>query len=201
MSNLSYGLLSYDVPIHRQSAYNKLRKAIRARTIMATWSCYFFPWQERDSLARLIEDLNEDLPKKDKITFSLLKFDPSEEDKLAQMVVDGIQKVMAGARDLLIKRILDTKKKLEAGEAQLIDLKQTIGQGHRDAMKAIKEAEGLAIRFEQSGNMVDAIASYSKMIEAIVAEQRDEYQKLQDAENAIATAKANASKDEVVCQT
>jgi hypothetical protein len=187
---MRYGMLMYDVPIDRQSAYNKLRKALKGTAIMSTWSCYFFPWADRDMLLRVIEDLNDDDNRK--ITFNVLLFDESEEEKLAQMVVDGIQRLMANARNAVAKAILKAEGELAKGEAQLIDLRQAIAHSHGEAKKVLKDATSLALRFEQSNNLTDAIASYTRTIEAIVAERNENYARLLREENERASAKAQA---------
>ena len=161
---------------------------MRESSIMMNWSAYFFPWAERDALARVIEDLNED--HNDKISFNIIKFDDAEEDKLAQMVVDGIRKVLSSAHKSMVKRLSDANEAIEKGESQLIDLKQSIGHSHREAKKAIKEATALAMRFEQTSNLEDAIATYVKIIEALAAEKHELYAEMAKSENEKFSVKA-----------
>ena len=74
---------------------------------------------------------------------------------------------------------------LEVGDrAPDFSLSGSDGQTHSLEQFRGKKAVALALRFEQTNNLNDAIESYAKSIEAYVEEEKVEAQKRQDAENA-----------------
>ncbi len=112
---LEYGVLVYDVPLTQRSLYNKLRKKIRKFGIPMTWSVYLIPWGERDMVQAVLDGINSEKP--NIISSSIIKFDASEEKKLARAAQDGLVAMIGNAKELMMKRL----KKAEENHARIIE--------------------------------------------------------------------------------
>lgn len=170
MSKLDYGVWNYDVPAHRKSVYNTLRRRTKRVAIAMSWSVYLVPWGVKDQIDGIVDEANK-LPDgspvavRDRITSSVLKFDNSEKDTLNEVARSGLRDILSKAKRLLTQRTRRIREELTKSE----DYAEAIGgtkAAYRGAAKALEEAEELALVFHLGDNMEAAFLSYRKSLDA-----------------------------------
>jgi hypothetical protein len=183
MSKLTYGLLSYDVPINERGVYTKLRKAIRRIAIPINFSAYLIPWGARDTVMAILSELHSQKP--NVIASDVIKFDDSEQEKLDQAAEKGLRTILSNAvktmNDQLSKAEIEYAQAVKAiddarsskNEQEIVALNNYISREREMKVdKAIKKAKQklddattLAVTFNLTRQIDYAAAEFQKLIE------------------------------------
>ena len=163
MVSMAVGIVSYDVPMHRKSVYSKIRSPIRGYTMMLSWSCYLFPWGHKDVLEKAITRANFDkdgnaLPQKDRVRYSIAKFDGSDPQALQDMITQSYDNMLANIKESFRKSLEKADERGAEDDAKNDILKR--------ARRHLKEMESLALIFALTDNYSIALAAFSNQIQA-----------------------------------
>jgi len=151
---VEYGLLSYDCPSTKRSAYNRISRIIRGNSIMMSWSCYLVNWGVKDILQNA---LAEEAQKTPGLIYGFHKFDPSEEKALTQLAQQKFREMISKNKKILMEKIAEVKNgaSLDIGHA-------AIGR----ALKKIQEAEQVAFTFVMGDSVAHGLAAFKNLIDA-----------------------------------
>lgn len=169
-TGLSYGICMYDVPTNMRHLYGKIRNALGPNSILQTWSCRMFPWSLRDHVEGALEDINEELPRADRIRYRILLLDGSQTEEHEQMVFEALQRLLRQLHNKLRNRIKSADEKIteaeDKGETAKLPMDKARAVACRKARKDLDEARRLALLFDAEKSMESALKSYNKIIDA-----------------------------------
>jgi hypothetical protein len=162
MAELSASLLSYDVPYHRKSLYSKIRTIIRSNGIMLTYSAYIVPFSHTLAIETAINRTNFDkdgqpVPYKDKIRYSLAKFDSTDQAALKLMVKTAYENMLTNIKESFRKAL---QKAEEKGSD---DIKSDAVKRSR---RCLRDMQKLALIFALSDDFCTALAAFQSQIDA-----------------------------------
>lgn len=164
---MSYGVVTYDIPKHRKSAYSKVRNKIRRKTIMQTWSAYLFPWGLYDEIKKIFENLNKDetgslLPKRDLIRFSIFKYDSEVSGPdLLQSAKDAMVKMIGTAKQAINQMLYELHADVEV---EFSDKVKSAYNAIGRAKKVKEDIEALVVIFNLTDDLKAGILAFQGYI-------------------------------------
>ena len=124
-----YGLLMFDVPVSRPYLYTKIRKAVGKCCVPVNLSVYMFDWGLKNSLDMSFQSMNAYT----EASVHMVKFDPSEKDKLEELANKQLEIVFskinfrlqqalkdAGSSEAKEKTLSTVEKRLQGYERLLV---------------------------------------------------------------------------------
>lgn len=186
MSTPEFGVVTYDVPKHRKSAYAKIRRKLRRKTIMQTWSAYLFPWALYKDIKKVFDDLNQDdtgssVPQRDIVRFSIFKYDSAVSGAdLLQSAKDEMVKMIGRAKQAINEMMLELHAD---SENEFSDKVKSAYNAVGRASKVKEDVEALVMIF----NLTDDLKAGILAFQGYIIAKRKEIEKLEDAVEAAGT--------------
>lgn len=199
-TGLDFSILFYDVPVGQTRLYNVIANVLRKRALFVNLSCYLIQMAQRNQLEMALNQamekeeeacLKEGKPFK-RIDYKILRFDPSETEKLRQISAEELRKQVAAIGTSLIESIDRYDENLKCGKYD-VDTHLTRFKGaYRKAKRDLDEARGLALLFLIDKDVATAIDATVKVMDA----QKTVLDKEKDAAKAREEAAAKAESEE-----
>lgn len=172
MSDVTKGVLVYDVPDGAMKLYGRLRRLICWKhALMVNKSVYLIDWGSKAQIDEIIKDAMEETGEKADI--SMLPFDASSDDELKDMAIRAMNRMLTETKSRLKKRIEKAKltidAKIAAGE-EVPNAVDIIRRNQKRILSEVKrrlqQAEGLALVFGFTGEIEAAFEAVKETLSA-----------------------------------
>lgn len=174
-SDVSRGVLVYDVPDAAKLLYSRIRRLICWKhAVMVNRSVYLIDWGAKPEIERIIEEQRKDTNQTADI--SILPFDESAHQVLQDMAHRALTRMLVEMRSNLRGRLLSAKERIEASEAEcrkkgadgLQDPEKAIKSKQRrivlDAKKKLELAKGLSLVFGMTDELSHAMDAANQVV-------------------------------------
>jgi hypothetical protein len=173
-SKLDFCLMMYDVPVGMPYLYGVIAKVLHKRALFVNLSCYLIQTAQRNqlelALAQAMDKTEQDCLKEGKpfrrIDYKILRFDPSETEKLRQISAQELNKQVADIGKSLLESIERYDEKLKANEYDIDTHVTRFSGAVRKAQRDLDEARGLAMLFLIDKDVATAIDAAAKVLSA-----------------------------------
>lgn len=188
MADQHLALLSYDVPYHRKSLYSKIRTIIRSNALMLTYSAYIIPFGHKEALEMSINRTNFDkdgqpVPYKDKIRYSIAKFDSSDQAALKLMVSTAYDNMLSNIKE-------GFRKGLQKGDEKGNDEIKT--DAVKRSRRYLRDMQKLALIFALNNDFSMALGAFAAQVDAeaaLLGDKNGEPESEEEPEEELITAK------------
>jgi len=150
---MDYCVLNYDVPQKERSIYYKLMHIVTKIGLPMSQSCYLVPLSHREQIITLIESLDAEKA----VTYTVLKFDSSENETLTDMVHTSFKEFVRNTRSSLRKKLEKAESMLAAREISEEKFKKSSEHARCMARARVKKAKHLAALFDLSEDVEMAL--------------------------------------------